>query len=172
MISKDLINGPVSTANPAFIEAVRNGLSGGNGLIVLKRLNRCGGAKQAYHLTSVEQFKTILGRSKAGDSFSVFFPSAFPLRGRTGEIFAKQAWTYLQSLRASKTWGAVVGISGGTEPVDFEFVETSEEIQTWFDEHPNVEVAMGKMEFAKANCDEVLTAYVPDPDGVVRLGAY
>jgi hypothetical protein len=33
-------------------------------------------------------------------------------------------------------------------------------------------MAIGTMNFTKSNCDEMLTAYVPDPDGVVRPGAY
>jgi hypothetical protein len=172
MMQTDLSKEPVSTANPAFLNALRVALVSGGELIFLKRLDRCGGAKQVYHVTSLSQAESILNKSKPADSFTVFFPPTFPLRGKTEEAFAKSAFTYFQSLGDEKDWGAVVRLGGGTEQVDYEYVASQEEIRIWFEEHPGIDVAIGTMNFCKANCDEVLTAYIPDPDGVVRPGAY
>jgi hypothetical protein len=171
MIQEGLSNDPVSTASPAFLDALREALAVGSRLILLKRLVNCGGVKETHHLPSLPQADRILNHSKPADSISVFFPSTVPLRGKAGQPLAILARVHFELLGNMKDWGAIVKLGGGTAPAVVEYVETKIKIVAWLEDHPGIDEAIRTMNFCTANREEVLTAYIPVPDGGVRPGA-
>lgn len=60
----------------------------------------------------------------------------------------------------------------GSDDIEVAYCETVEEIAEWFAENAGCPVMIGLMAFWKDNGEEVFSAYVPDPDGKVRPGAY
>lgn len=173
-------NEPVSTAEPVFLHVVSSVLRDSPPLFGLIRYANAAGSKDYFILRSQDDFDAMLGRCRAKDSISIFFAPSLPIRGVTDDSTLDQTLELFEQVAESPdsddlTEIDVVRLDSPEAELDashLDFFCSAEEIREWFAKHPNVPVAIGQLDFCKENGDEVVSAYVPDADGIVRPGAY
>ncbi len=172
---KELFDEPVSTREPAFTESVVEALDQGLELVILNRYANCGGYGEYLLVKTQEEFCSIVSNARPKTSISVFFARALPIRGIADTKLEARVLRFLESQQEQDKGVVVIRLDTRDPTLDSEhlhFFTKSEQVATWFETHRGVPIIAGKLSFWEDNCDKVLTAYVPDADGIVRRGAY
>lgn len=168
---------PLSTANEAFCLVVEDALDRGEELVVLVRHAAAGGAKDYFVVRRPEELAGVLGRRGPRTSISVFFAAALPVRGVAGPETERAALELLATSSSDPAPGVDalrLDMEGPPLPSTCgpEWLGTADEVRSWFLANRGAPVAVGLLRFWEDNGDRVVTAYVPDDDGVVRPGPY
>lgn len=175
---RDELLGPRLSAHaPAFTEAVAEALDDDQEVVVYTRGANCGGGRQEQFLVRrVVEFRDIVDSAWPKTAISVFFATALPIRGVAGAELRTRVLELLQQLLREDEDGVFVirrdapGVALGRE--DIRLLRSPDQVVRWFDDHPGIPILAGELPFWEDNSDRVITAYVPDADGVVRPGAY
>jgi hypothetical protein len=171
----DLKNEPVSTNNPKFSALVDDHFENNELIIVLIRYANSAGAKDYLLVRTKDEFDKLLQQLRSKTSITVFFESAFALKGisnaelrnKTKKLFCEEHEEYegLDIICTDPKLGEKI-------ERDIMFMQKLEVIDEWLERHHGYQVFIGTMKFWCDNNKDFLTAYVPDDDGVVRPGAY
>ncbi|MBS4060912.1 MAG: hypothetical protein KG029_10970 [Bacteroidetes bacterium] len=166
---------PVSTQNSAFLVMVHEHLAKSEVLVVMIRYANHGGAKDYRVIQTMEEFDTLIKKLAFKTSITVFFESAFAIKGRVNnelqkkvdELFTREYDEYegldIICLEPQK---------GNDGERNIWFMQELESIKEWLRQHKDCQVLIGTMKFWQDNSQDVTTAYVPDVDGQVRPGTY
>lgn len=166
---------PVSTQNSAFLAMVYEHLTKSEVLVVLIRYANHGGSKDYLVIRTKEEFDTLTRKLAFKTSITVFFESAFAIKGReknelqkkVAELFAREYDEYegldIICLETQK---------GNDGERNIWFIQDLESIKKWLRQHKDCQVLIGTMKFWQDNNQNFVTAYVPDADGQVRPGTY
>lgn len=172
---ESLFNEPVSTSASALHELLSQTFKEGQFVVLLLRYAYHGGVKDYYLVRTAAEFDSAMKSTRERTSITVFFESNFKLIGTADDELCAKAVELLSSVKERYGGVDLIRIDGTAFELDephFHFCETPEEICEWFRTHHGAQILAGTMEFWRDNCPEVVTAYVPDEDGVIRPGAY
>jgi hypothetical protein len=158
-----------SVTSPHFLERVDAALAVEGELIVLHRPAYAAGLKLWALVRSREDLVEFIRSGQPRSSFVVFLRREVPLRGTVERDLIRRAIDLLQQHRELLL--LELDAAGGI--VDDTSLEDAAEVEAWLAEREGRQVAVGRYPpFWLDDGDEVIGAYCPDPDGVVRSGAY
>ena len=167
-----MIPDPITTTAPEFLNALWDELSHERELLVLCRYANRGGADRDWWLIHTkDEMLTILANAPFQASISVFLGAELPLRGIANTTLLQDA----QALLVEEGEILMVQL-----PAHSNFLENTintddaSDIVTWFEENVGTQVAIGHFpDFGLRNgSGVVLTGYVPDSNGILRIGAF
>jgi hypothetical protein len=166
---------PVATQSSAFLAMVHEHLAKNEVLVVLIRYANYGGAKDYLVIRTNDEFDTLMKKLDFKTSITVFFESAFALKGKANNELLKK----VDGLFA-KEYDEYEGLdiiclepqNGKDDERNIWFMQELEPINEWLRQHKDYQVLIGTMKFWYDNNQNFVTAYVPDSDGQVRPGAY
>ena len=162
---------PLSTDSHAFRATVMAAFRQGQELLVLCRRCRAGGATIRYVIRDEAGLDRTLGEGHRVYSYSVFFGSAFAESGVVDEAMLGRVSRWRLS---EKSFALAIDMRPtDEEPELVRFVSTPD-LVGWLrgKSAARVSICRGWVPFWKRNCASVVTAYIPDSDGVARPGAY
>jgi hypothetical protein len=170
-----LTNEPVSSKNPALLALVDEHLANSEVCVALIRYANSAGAKDRLLIRVKDEFETLLKTLAPKTSMTVFFESAFLLKGSADSELLKKA-----EIAFAKEYDEYEGLEivciksqeGNESGMNILFMQKMELIEEWFREHTGSQTLIGTMKFWHNNNENFITAYVPDNDGCVRPGAY
>jgi len=169
-----LTNEPVSCAAPAFRRLVGEHVQNGEAIVVLFRYSNSGGAKDYFLVREQRQFDELVAGAYAKTSITVFFETGF-LKGNVCDGLRDSAISLLHSIKAEFGGVDIIRLDGTETSLDMDhlfWLTEEEEITDWFAKRPSTPVLIGALKFWDDNNPNIVTVYVPDADGIVRLGAY
>ena len=174
-MDNSLLNEPVSTTNPALLTLVDAHLANNEVVVVLIRYANSAGAKNYLLVRTKDEFGSLLKKLAFKTSMTVFFESAFLLKGSADSKLLKKV-----ELAFAKEYNEYEGLEivllepqeGAGRNMNILFMQKMELIEEWFREHTGSQTLIGTMKFWHNNNENFITAYVPDNDGCVRPGAY
>ena len=111
----------------------------------------------------------------AKTSVTVFFPGNFIFNGVVDCDTAKRLNDALPSLNDENEGMDIVCVDANDVCLDNEnyiYLKNPNQINDWITKNQGRPILAGMLAFWLDNCDNVITVYVPDADGVVRPGAY
>jgi len=175
----------LSTASETFLAAVNGILDRDGELVVCRRCaNSAGAGGGLYRLTSAKQWQELLRDVPAKTAYSVMRNRVLINRGDANTALEEQA------LKWFRKWGEVsiavlrpgelhlacehiewCGVWLTSARAATAHTECEEQIRNLFQSHEGEHVGFGE-KIAWWDDGYAITAYVPDPDGVVRPGAY
>lgn len=167
---------PISTDNRDFIERVKSELEQGKPIVVLLRYANQGGNREYFLVKSQNEFLQVLQKAHSRDAITVFFSSSFPVQGRVSSELKDETIKFLEKVIQEdeeviclvRLDTDEIGLGLDTMKVFSKF----EQVEEWFNRNHDTPVIIGLLAFWEDNSGEKITAYVPDADGQIRLGAY
>ena len=113
--------------------------------------------------------------ARAKTSITAFFQTNFKLHGIADDLLCAKTIELLPTVATEYEGIDLLRVDGPDAELDdvhYDYCTTPEDIQDWFRSNRGGQFLAGTMEFWQYNCPHIITAYVPDDDGVVRPGAY
>ena len=163
-----------STDGAAFKAFAERALSDRGQLVVVLRYANAAGCKNHFLVKNWNELAAARSCAAPMDSLSMF-PIRDNLIGQAGPSLLSLAAAELGRLHTEYGNDAVLDIVK-LDPADtklatdeIDFVQTADELRQWMVDNLGQRVAVV---FLDVDDGEAMTAYVPGPDGVVRLGAY
>jgi hypothetical protein len=176
-MGEPLTAGPVSTASPGFVAIVHEHLERGEVVVIVIRYANSGGYKEDAFAKTTEAFDELLRTLRQRTSVTVFFERAFEFRGVADDTIRKRTLEFIKIVRLCRD-GEVVCVvrrdlqEGILKSEQIAWLLKPSDADAWFAQNQSAEVLIGTLSWWEDDCDDFVTAYVPDSDGVVRLGAY
>jgi len=170
-----LLNEPVSTLNATFHAIVNDHLANNEVIVLLIRYANYGGAKDYLVVRKKDEFDTFLKKLPPKTSVTVFFESAFVLKGKVNtELLEKVDGAFAKEYDAYEGLDIIClepqeGDEGENHVL---FMQKLEAIVEWLRLHKSCQVLIGTMKFWCDNNKDFVTAYVPDNDGQIHPSAY
>lgn len=167
-----MIPDPITTTAPEFLNALWDELSYERELLVLCRYANRGGADRDWWLIHTKgEMLTILASAPLQTSISVFLGAELTLRGIADPLLLEQAQRLL------KVEGEILAACLPDDGTLLEITLATDEaadLVEWFHDHTGASVAIGRFpDFGLRNgSGVVLTGYVPDSNGILRIGAF
>lgn len=142
---------------------------------MLLRYANAAGSKSYFLVRGRDEFAAARKFAAPMDSLSLFPIGRNTLVGQAGPALRSLAIVELSRLHAEWDSDAVLDIVN-LDPANIElttdeidFVQTADELSEWMADNLGQRVAVLHLDVDR---DDGMTAYVPGPDGAVRLGAY
>lgn len=170
-----LLSEPVSTLNSEFLAMVHEHLAKNEVLVVLIRYANYGGAKDYLVIRAKDEFDNLIKKLASKTSITVFFESAFALKGKVNaELLKKVDRLFVKEYDEYEGLDIIClePQKSDDDEKDIWFMQELEPINEWLRQHKDYHVLIGTMKFWYENNQDFVTAYVPDGDGKVRPGAY
>jgi hypothetical protein len=158
------MSNPLSTTDPAFRDRVISYFNTTFEILILVRYSRAAGAKDFRLFSSVAAVESLLNPLPVSTSVTVFKDPGLSHRGIVDELFVVQC---LASIAEGAEY-LVLDI----ESNDFRAGETHDELRADLKECLGHLVAVGPYPPFCLDSDEIITAYVPDQNGVIKIGVY
>lgn len=166
---------PLSACAPDVERKVEDILRSLPDIVVLHRLTRAAGAREWYLIRSVGEWREVIAQGRSADSFSLFLRPQLPLRGSIDGSFVDALDRMLEQTEWPKSeviLGEVVGRDTRVRHTEGWGPHERDEMQEWLREHWGRTAVAGLHPELWSGNDEVLTVYVPDPEGEVQPGIY
>jgi hypothetical protein len=161
-----------STTDREFLKTLEDWLGSQSEILVLIRYTRAAGDKSFEFFRSFAALSERLRQLQAQTCITVFQRHQLPLRGVVDDAFIDQC---LKSIHDGSEFAVVETVcrsAGRYSWFHNEAGETHEELRKSLEDSRGSPVAVGEYPPWLENGSEVITAYVPDEDGVVRTGVY
>lgn len=159
----------LSATAPRFLETARAAIRASGELLALHRPAYSAGAKDWRFLRAAEDLDRFVATGRRRSSFTVFLRPELPLRGPADDQLLEAARHLLaghgELLMAELDAAGDIIVDAGTD--------AEAELAEWLRERHSRPVAVGRYPpfWIEGDAEEI-TGYGPDPDGVVRPGAY
>ena len=154
----------LSTRDPIFLDRVKSYFNTNSEVLILVRYSRHAGAKDFRFLSSFTAFESLLVPLRASTSLTVFKNPDLPYRGIVDDAFIAQC---------------LISIAEGAEFFildmgnnDHTTGETHEELRDALEDFRGRRVALGPYPPFWKDTPEIITAYVPEKNGLLTPGAY
>ncbi|MBA2682187.1 MAG: hypothetical protein H0U76_27815 [Ktedonobacteraceae bacterium] len=163
---------PIATTVTEFAVPIRNLLAQDQELLVLCRYaNRGGNAYDWWLIRTDAELHTILATAPFQASISVFLEPELPLRGIANPTLLERA---LQLLEAE---GEILVACLPEDGNQLENVSGADEVADlikWFHDYEGTRAAIGRYPpfWLRNGSSVVITGYVPDAHGIVRMGSF
>jgi hypothetical protein len=177
MMRKELLDEPISTKATVFLETVLESIDCGQLLIVLNRYAYRGGYRDFFLVKNRDDFDKILNAARSRDSISVFFEGAVQIKGVVGESLTSEILKVVKPEFDKSDEYAIFIVRSDSPKSNLEgdyirYFTSIEKMSDWLDTHKGVPIIVSDLPYWEKNSNKVVTAYIPDADGVVRTGAY
>lgn len=156
----------VSATSEEFKKIVEAALAEQGELFVLKRPSGMGGKKHWYLIHAWAELDNVIIKGKQKDAYSVFPGALLLLGGKADSDLEKQALALLEK------YGEIVHVVADSTGPEFRNGWGSDEIddtKEFFIKFAGQQVFIGRYPDFEL---EIVGAYAPDVDGVMRPGAY
>jgi hypothetical protein len=164
-----LINEPAPTTNAAVRALAELTIHESGECLLLHRPPNSAGVKIWYLVHRLDQFDAALATGRAASSFTLFLDHELPLRGKADSRLRGLAL----KLASGNEVLLAVSSDGDAELRDVESTDDPADVAEWFKRQADRKALVGPYpRFWLRNGESAVTAYVPDPDGIVRPAAY
>jgi hypothetical protein len=161
-----------STTDKEFLGTVNDWLESQREVLVLIRYSRAGGEKSFEFFTSFERLRERLGKLKPETSVTVFRERQLPLRGCVEDEFIGKCLNSVQAGSEFVVAGTARRTYGSQSWFHHEEGESHEELREVLEGLRGEPVAVGEYPPWLEDSLNVISSYVPAPDGSVRAGVY
>jgi hypothetical protein len=161
-----------STRSCEFRRTAERWIAENGEILALIRYDRAAGSKDFEFFTSSPEFESSLDALSPRTSVIVFKERQLPLRGLVTDHFISAALELIPDGEESLLWEFDRTISGSVSWHSFRTGESHAELKEELTERYGRRIAVGLYPPWLHDNDCVISAIMPDADGVVRSGAY
>ena len=155
---------PLSATDPIFLDQIKSFFDTTSEVLVLIRYSRAAGSKNFQFLTSFAAFESLLNPLPVSASVTVFKSSDLPHRGIFDDAFLASILTAI----ADGTEFFLIDLENN----NFTSGDTHGELREAMEDFRGRKVAIGPYPPFVLDTPEIITAYVPDKNGAIKIGVY
>lgn len=165
----------ISTDNPDFIEKVESKIKQCEPVVILLRYNNQNGRRACFLIRTIDEFHQVLQKARPRDALSVFFRQSFFAEGVATYELKDRIMFLGKFIPDEDDSVVVVRLDTNKFMLDTDTMKnffTREEADEWFSQNLGVPVIVALLTYWEDNSEQMITAYVRDADGQIRLGTY
>ena len=162
----------ISAADPRFLGTLESWLHVQPEILVLIRYSRAAGSKDFELFSSFEALSERLRQLPPSTSIIAFRQPQLPLRGTVDEGFIAECLSCIPDSSEFLVLETVRRAYGKESRFHWEAGESHADLREALEESRGVPVAVGPYPPWLVDTDDVISAIVPDEQGMVRAGSY
>jgi len=161
-----------STTDKEFLKSLEHWLRGQSEIMILVRYSRAGGSKSFEFFSSFPALRARLAQLKAETSVTAFRKPQLTLRGRVDDEFIGKGLSLIPAGSEFLVLETDPRMATQQWLFHHEAGESTDELQRVLEELRGRLVAIGEYPQWLRDSPDVISAYVPNQDGSVKVGVY
>lgn len=162
----------VATTSPDFLSAVEPWFQAGSEIVLLLRYAYAAGNRDVELIVGLDAFRERMKNLASKTSVTVFRDHKLPLRAVVDDLFIARCLAAIPDGTEYLIAETVPKVAGGRSWIHYETGTSHTELLASLEDERGESVLAGEYPPWLDKSDGVVTAYVPDADGVVRPGSY